>query len=49
MFNQQNSKIVAFLANFKNSIWLLGIAFWFFGITDRSLVMQRSLAKVGYS
>lgn len=37
MFNQRISKIVAFLADFKNSIWLLGIVFWLFGITDRSI------------
>jgi len=37
MFNQRISKNVAFLADFKNSIWLLGIVFWLFGITDRSI------------
>lgn len=25
------------VANFKNGIWLLGIASWLFGITDRSI------------
>lgn len=30
-------KISAFIANLRNSIWLLGIPSWLFGITDRSM------------
>ncbi|MBW4600887.1 MAG: hypothetical protein KME29_15130 [Calothrix sp. FI2-JRJ7] len=26
-----------FLTAFKNNIWLLGTAFWLFGITDRTI------------
>jgi hypothetical protein len=26
-----------FIGNLKNGIWLLGVTFWVFGITDRSI------------
>ncbi len=37
LMNNQQSEISIFIANFKNTIWLLGIAFWLFGITDRTI------------
>jgi|GEM_PF-483529 len=37
MNNQPTSEILVFVAKLKNGIWLLGIASWLFGITDRSI------------
>ena len=34
---KQTSELSAMVANFKNGIWLLGVASWLFGITDRSI------------
>ena len=34
---KQTSEFSAFVTNLKNGIWLLGIASWLFGITDRSI------------
>ncbi len=37
MNNQQSSELSIFVANLKHGIWLIGIASWLFGITDRSI------------
>lgn len=37
MHNPLTSKHTVSVANFKTEIWLLGIACWLFGITDRSI------------
>lgn len=30
-------ELLAFLANLRNGIWLIGVSSWLFGITDRSI------------
>lgn len=35
--NNLQSEIYIFIANFKNVVWFVGIAFWLFGITDRTI------------
>jgi len=35
--NQQTAELSVFVAKLKNGIWLLGVASWLFGITDRSI------------
>lgn len=37
MNNQPPSELFVFVARLKSCIWLLGVASWLFGITDRSI------------
>jgi uncharacterized membrane protein len=37
MNNQLPLKLFVFVPQLKNGIWLLGVACWLFGITDRSI------------
>lgn len=37
MNNSPSFELIAFLANLRSGIWLLGISSWIFGIIDRSL------------
>ena len=37
MNNQLPSELFVGVAKLKNGIWLLGVASWLFGITDRSI------------
>lgn len=37
MSNIPSFELLAFLANLRNGIWLLGVSSWLFGITDRSI------------
>jgi hypothetical protein len=37
MNNSPSIELIAFLANLKNGIWLLGTSSWIFGIIDRSI------------
>lgn len=37
MNNQSQSEFFVFVAKLKNGIWILGVASWLFGITDRSI------------
>ncbi len=37
MNDQKKFTSEVFLRNLKNGVWLLGVSFWLFGITDRSI------------
>jgi hypothetical protein len=37
MNNSPSIELIAFLANLRNGIWLLGTSSWIFGILDRSV------------
>ena len=37
MNKQKSPKAKGLIKNLKNGIWLFGISFWVFGITDRSI------------
>ena len=37
MGDSTSFELIAFLANLRNGIWLLGVSSWLFGILDRSI------------
>ncbi|MGD1910775.1 MAG: hypothetical protein ACFB2X_07940 [Rivularia sp. (in: cyanobacteria)] len=37
MNKQKSPEMKGFMGNLKNGIWLFGVSFWVFGITDRSI------------
>lgn len=37
MHQSHSFELIAFLANLKNGIWLMGVSSWVFGLLDRSV------------